>query len=352
VHNIEVRAEHTYAVSVGAQWLDSLKEIRANHHKVLIIAPSFIVASADLEQICKEYSFALFVVPDSESQKEIEVVARIWELLGDQEFGRKDAVVAIGGGATTDLGGFVAATWLRGIAWYAIPTSLAGMVDASVGGKTGINTQAGKNLVGAFYSPQSVIVDLAWLSTLSDRDFSAGLSEVIKTGYIRDTSILDILESTSNVAEARDCSEELIVRSVRVKADVVSTDFKEGKLREILNYGHTFGHAIEKASEYSLRHGEAVAIGSHFAALLSEQLLNLSHPDVIGMVGLLKKFDLPTEVVQSQYSWEELLRTMSGDKKSRDGQIRFIGLRRRGEPAWLEGVEPRVLAEVYERIVK
>ena len=352
MHKIEVKAEHLYSVTIGADWRQSLIQLRSLHHKVLIIAPQSLVSLVGLEDIAEELAATLFIVPEAEAQKEINNVNSIWEFLGEHEFGRKDAIVAIGGGATTDLGGFVAATWLRGIDWYAFPTSLAGMVDASVGGKTGINTKAGKNLVGSFYSPRSVVVDLSWLESLPDRDFSAGLAEVIKTGYIRDHSILELLKEVSSVENARRLAPGLIAKSVSVKAEVVSSDFKEGKLREILNFGHTFGHAIEKSSGYSLRHGEAVSIGLHFAALLSEELLDFPREETLELVHLLSKFSLPTSIARGDYSWDDLLSIMSGDKKSRSGKIRFVGLTEIGEPAWLESVEPELLRGVYERIIK
>ena len=170
----------------------------------------------------------------------------------------------------TDLAGFVAASWLRGIDWIAVPTTLAGMVDAAIGGKTGINTNAAKNLVGAFHSPVAVIVDTKWLRSLSRRDFAAGLAEVVKCGFIRDPEILFLLQghNLDSVIANENLTRNLISRAVTVKADVVNQDFKESDLREILNYGHTFGHAVEKHSGYQLRHGECVSIGMAFMAHL------------------------------------------------------------------------------------
>jgi len=350
--SIPVKAEVSYDVIVGCDWKESLGEISRAHKKILLVAPASIVELGKLDVLLDSSQHSLFVTPDAEEQKDVATLERIWSTLGSLEFGRTDAIVAIGGGATTDLGGFAAATWLRGIAWYAIPTTLAGMVDASVGGKTGINTQAGKNLVGSFYSPKSVFIDTAWLATLSDRDFSAGLAEVIKTGFIRDTSILDDLEVAGDILGARSISETLIAKSVTVKADVVSSDFKEGKLREILNFGHTLGHAIEKSAGYSLRHGEAVAVGLHFASLLSEELLHLQSDSTERLKNLLERFNLPTTVTDGQYQWDELYQSMAGDKKSRDGRIRFIGLRAPGEPDWIETASADQLLKSYERIVK
>ena len=350
MNSITVNAEISYQVSVDRDWRQFLASIMESHKKILVVAPAFIAEIADLSALCDSAQRILFVTPDAEAQKDFPTIERLWNLLGEREFGRTDAIVAIGGGATTDVAGFVAATWLRGISWYAIPTTLAGMVDAAVGGKTGINTLSGKNLVGSFYSPRAVCADMNWLESLSDRDFAAGLAEVIKTGCIRDISILTLLEEVSGVKEARAVASELVSKSVTVKANVVSADFKEGKLREILNFGHTLGHAIEKDSHYSLRHGEAVSIGLHYASLLSEETLGFNDTDRI--VKLLSKFDLPISVRSTEFAWVTLLSLMSGDKKSRDGRIRFVGLRALGEPDWIETASPEILLATYEKIVR
>ncbi len=351
MHKISVTAELNYEVHIGADWRPYVEAIFATHQKVLIIAPAFIASSAELHLLVESPHHHLLVTPEGEAQKDYATAEKVWNFLGEMDFGRTDAIIAIGGGATTDLAGFVAATWLRGIAWYAVPTTLAGMVDAAIGGKTAINTGSGKNLVGSFYSPQSVCADMRWLETLSDRDFAAGLAEVIKTGYIRDLSILTLLDSVDSIAMVREHALDLVAKSVAVKAIVVSSDFKEGKLREILNFGHTFGHAIEKKSGYALRHGEAVSIGLHFAAILSESELGFSSSDTEHLAKLLEKFGLPTVLLKNEYQWSELLALMTGDKKSRDGRIRFIGLRAPGEPDWIEAASNETLTATYEKIL-
>lgn len=350
--SIKVDAEISYDVHIGVGWESHLRSLANAHKKILVVAPATVIDIGNISEIADSLEIPIFETPDAENQKDFVTVERLWNLLGELEFGRRDAIVAIGGGATTDLAGFAAATWLRGISWYAIPTTLAGMVDASIGGKTGINTGAGKNLVGSFYSPQSVCIDTSWLKTLSDRDFSAGLAEVIKTGFIKDPSIIELLAKCASLDDARAIAELLIEKSVAVKAEVVSADFKEGKLREILNFGHTLGHAIEKSAGYSLRHGEAVSIGLHYSALLSQESLGLDPEVVSSLRDLLRKFGLPTSVSPGTYPWEELFESMAGDKKSRDGRIRFIGIRAVGEVDWIESSEPALLASCYEKIVQ
>ena len=242
------------------------------------------------------------------------------------------------------MAGFVAATWLRGITWYAIPTSLAGMVDASVGGKTGINSSAGKNLIGSFYSPARVLIDPIFLESLSKRDLSAGMAEVIKCGFIADYKILNLVQE-----DVLDYS-QLIYRATKVKSKVVSKDFKESKLREILNYGHTLGHAIEKDSKYKLRHGEAVSIGMVFASELSRELAGLSEDAVQLHRELLQNFNLPISYPRSR--WKNLSTLLLMDKKVKQSKVRFIGISKIGKPVWLEDVSSSLLAKVYERIAK
>ena len=346
--HIEVHAERTYGVHFDLNFEGVLSDIAKSHSKIFVIAPQYILDNHHLEQFLHPLENAsLFVVPDGEHQKDISILERIWQSMGAAGITRSDAVIAIGGGATTDLGGFAAATWLRGVAWYAIPTTLAAMVDAAVGGKTGINSQSGKNLIGSFHSPHGVYIDYRFLKTLSDRDFSAGLAEVIKVGFIDDAEILNILQEKSAVDSARLVAPELIYRSIAVKARVVSQDFQESKLREILNYGHTFGHAVEKFSHYEIRHGEAVAIGLVFAAELSSISLGLK-TDIVGLHrSLLSQFDLP---ITTSIPFAPLLELMRSDKKSRGNTLRFIGLNSIGNPHWLEDVSSNDLARAYERI--
>ena len=349
MRHITVVAEHEYKVHIDEHFEGVLHSISQSHSKIFVVAPAFVAETFHLERVLHALENAtLFIVPEGEHQKDIAVVEKIWQALGENGLTRSDAVVAIGGGATTDLGGFAAATWLRGISWYAIPTTLAAMVDASVGGKTGINSHAGKNLIGAFHSPTGVHIDLRFLATLSDRDFAAGLAEVIKVGFIRDASILDILQKQNTVSSARTVAEDLIFRSVAVKADVVSADFQESRLREILNYGHTFGHALEKISHYEMRHGEAVSIGLVFAAELSGKLLGLNMDDISLHRTLLQQFGLPTS---TNVPFGPLLELMRSDKKARGSMLRFIGLNSVGNPHWLEDVSSEVLESTYERMV-
>jgi 3-dehydroquinate synthase len=218
------------------------------------------------------------------------------------------------------------------------------MVDAAIGGKTGINAKSGKNLIGSFYSPSEVLIDLSFLNTLPKRDLSAGMAEVIKCGFIADFRILNLVQEDDLDYQ------QLIVRSIKVKASVVSKDFRESKLREILNYGHTLGHAIEKNSGYKLRHGEAVSIGMVFAAELSKHLAGLSDDAVLLQRELLRNFQLPISYPGNKFN--ALLALLAKDKKVKNSKLRFIGISKVGKPVWFDDVSPKIVGKVYERISK
>lgn len=338
---IDVVAERNYSVVVGANGPDEIKNISAEHRKVLLVAPAVLIKLFKLKE---SKNLSIISTPAGENQKSIKVLESVWRKCDAVGIERSDAIIGFGGGATTDLAGFAAATWLRGIDWYAMPTSLAGMVDASIGGKTGLNSQSGKNLIGSFYSPRSVLIDTSYLTKLPARDLSAGMAEVIKCGFISDYKILNLVQD--DVIDF----DQLIYRAVKVKAKVVAKDFKESKLREILNYGHTLGHAIEKDSKFRLRHGEAVSIGMVFAAELSNELVGLSKEVVDLHRVLSSNFKLPISYPKSR--WKLLSALLLKDKKVKQGKVRFIGISKIGKPVWLEDVPSNTLARVYERITK
>lgn len=289
------------------------------------------------------YEVATADHPDAEAGKAIEVVVGLWDTCGHLQLGRKDAIIAMGGGATTDMAGFVAATWLRGVTLINVPTTLLGMVDAAVGGKTGINTSVGKNLVGSFYPANAVIADMSLLATLPREDLAAGAAEVIKCGFIADPEILRIVGETSPEILLDPSSEqlaEITTRAITVKAHVVSADLTEGGLREILNYGHTLAHVIERANDYTWRHGDAVAVGCCFAARLSAQRGLLGADEVALHDELFARVGLPTRYEGS--SLEELTHIMASDKKVRRGILRFVLLDGIAHPSTL-AVEPNEL---------
>lgn len=347
--NISVSADREYEVIIDIDWRKALAPYLVNRGQVaLIVSEAMRDRMVGLPDT--DAQVHIFTVPDSEAGKSFASYQKVLDWLGAAGFTRNDLVVAVGGGAVTDLSGFVASSWLRGIDWVAVPTTLAAMVDAAVGGKTGINSEYGKNLIGSFYSPISVLVDLSWLDTLSDRDFAAGLAEVLKSGFIVDGQIIELLKEKKlqQVRSSRALTLELIIRTVAVKAKVVSGDFKESFDREILNYGHTLGHAIELQSKYTLRHGECVSIGLVFAANLAKQLGILSEEIAALHQEILNNLGLP--VSYESRHWPELRANMAIDKKSRSGTLRFVAISDIGKTLRIEAPSESDLLAAYERL--
>jgi 3-dehydroquinate synthase len=296
-------------------------------------------------------------VPDAEDAKTADVAASCWASLGGWGFTRSDAVVGVGGGSTTDLAGFVAATWLRGVRVVQIPTTLAGMVDAALGGKTGINTAAGKNLVGAFHEPAGVLCDLATLRTVPGPDYASGLAEVVKCGFIADPTILSLVESDPVAALAPHgaLTRQLVERSVQVKAAVVARDLTEtsatsggGLGREVLNYGHTFGHAVERVEHYRWRHGSAVSVGLVYVAELARLAGRLDAATADRHREILASLGLPVSYAADR--WDALLAGMRVDKKARGDRVRFVVLDGLARPGLLEGPDPELMRAAYDAI--
>jgi 3-dehydroquinate synthase len=343
-----------YDVVVGRGLLAGLPTLLGERVKrVLVIHPRALRLTGDTvrEELAAAGFTALTAeIPDAEEGKHIEVASFCWQVLGQNDFTRSDAVVAVGGGAVTDLAGFVAATWLRGVKVIHMPTSLLAMVDAAVGGKTGINTAEGKNLVGAFHPPAGVLADLDTLDTLPKNEMISGMAEVIKCGFIADPVILELIErDPAAVSDPRsDAVRELIQRAIAVKAKVVSADLKEAGEREILNYGHTLGHAIELVERYSWRHGAAVSVGMMFAAELARSVGRLSDADADRHRSILESLGLP--ITYRRDRWQALLDGMRRDKKSRGDLLRFVVLDGIARPGILDVPDTSLLFAAYQEI--
>ena len=354
---IKVQAEHEYPVIIGRELLGDIAGFIVDADRVAVIHPATLKATADvIRNALSNVTSIAIEVPDAEESKNSSVLEFCWMALGQAGFTRNDMIISVGGGATTDLAGFVAATWLRGIRILHIPTTLLGMVDAAVGGKTGINTAEGKNLVGAFHSPVGVLCDLNSLATLNRHDYIGGLAEIIKAGFIRDERILELIEGNPEGATSPDWehTQEIIERAIQVKADVVGVDLKESlgtsAGREILNYGHTFGHAIERVERYSWRHGSAVAVGMMYVAHLAFSSGKMSQGLLERHENILKSVGLPTTYREGK--WTDLLAAMKIDKKSRGDVLRFVILEGIAKPTILEGPDPALLVAAYHSIVQ
>ncbi|MET9861519.1 3-dehydroquinate synthase [Streptomyces smyrnaeus] len=343
-----------YDVLVGRQLLGELAGlIGADAQRVAVLHPEALASTGEAlrEDLAGQgYEAIAIQLPNAEESKTAEVAAYCWKALGQTGFTRTDVIVGVGGGATTDVAGFVAATWLRGVRWVAVPTTVLGMVDAAVGGKTGINTAEGKNLVGAFHPPAGVLCDLAALDSLGVHDYVSGLAEIIKAGFIADPAILELIESDPQAARSPQGphTAELVERSIRVKAEVVSEDLKESGRREILNYGHTLGHAIEKNERYNWRHGAAVSVGMVFAAELGRIAGRLDDATADRHRAVLESVGLPVTYRGDQ--WPKLLETIKVDKKSRGDRLRFIVLEGLAKPAVLESPDPAMLLAAHAEI--
>jgi len=343
-----------YDILLGRGLLDELSEsLGTAVRKALIVYPEALEASAiliaeNLRSSSREVW--LFPVADGEAAKTDQWLAAAWSYLGQAEFSRSDAVIGLGGGSTTDLAGFIAATWLRGISVIQIPTTLLGMVDAAIGGKTGINTLEGKNLVGAFHEPKAVLADLDSLETLPKIELISGFGEIVKYGFIADARILELIEE--DVDDARDTKSErfaeLVKRSIAIKAEVVAADFKESSRREILNYGHTLGHSIELAEHYKWRHGHAVSVGLVFAAELGRLSGKLDDATADRHRSILELLQLPTTYPANR--WETIFTGMQVDKKSRGGILRFVVLDGLNKPVMLEAPTKDLLFAAYSEI--
>jgi 3-dehydroquinate synthase len=301
------------------------------------------------------FQVLLIEIPDGEQYKTLDSANRIFTELLKNRFDRKSALVALGGGVIGDLTGFAAAAFMRGVPFVQVPTTLLAMVDSSVGGKTGVNHPMGKNMIGAFHQPQKVLVDINVLKTLAKEEFLAGMAEVIKYGVIRDADLFEYLGKNRDKILALDPAslEHIIRRSCEIKAEVVSKDEREGGLRAILNFGHTVGHTIETAENYTMRHGYAVAVGMVYASRLAHRmgLCDASVPERLEK--LLTSYGLPAHLsaLSRKPAIDELLAGMQIDKKAEGGKVKFVLPKKMGEVVitkdWEEGMLKEVLQEQY-----
>jgi 3-dehydroquinate synthase len=359
---IRVATPSPYDVLIGRGVLDRLPALlRADVRRAAVISSERQPAAAAAVRnslVAAGFEVCAIAAPDGEGAKSAEVAASCWAALGRAGFTRSDAVVSVGGGAITDLAGFVAATFLRGLAVVHVPTTVLAMVDAAVGGKTGINTEEGKNLVGAFHEPAGVLCDLESLASLPHDEVVNGLAEVVKCGLIADPAILDLLESDPRAAvdPSSNSLRALIEHSVAVKAEVVARDLRERTSdgsdvgREALNYGHTLGHAIERAERYDFMHGHAVAIGMVFAATVSRLHGRLADSVVERHWAALSAVGLPTSYTGAD--WETLSAAMRLDKKTRGSTLRLVVLDDLARPAILAEPDPELLRTAYREIAR
>jgi len=316
------------------------------------VAPHFAKA-AQLSLKKAGFDSVLITVPAGETAKSLKVVQQCYDALAKHRLERKSFILALGGGVVGDLAGFVAATYLRGVAFVQVPTTLLAQVDSSVGGKVGVNLKAGKNLVGAFHQPRLVLCDIEVLKTLPVREFRAGLAEVIKYGIIYDAALFARLESDLPKLLKRDPKTltEVIARCCEIKADVVGQDETETGLRAILNFGHTIGHAIENISGYGkYLHGEAISIGQVAAAIISDAALGLGPHNVQRIQTLFRNAGLPTQIRLTEAQRKKLISAMRLDKKVSGGEVKFVLAKKIGETLWGQSVPERLIHETLDSL--
>jgi 3-dehydroquinate synthase len=344
-----------YDVVIGPGTTPLVPEMVGGAATVAVIADPTVQAHASrITAALRDAGVAAeqLAVPAGEEAKSLTTVARLWDELGRLRLTRSDAVVAVGGGATTDVAGFVAATWLRGVRVVQVPTTLLAMVDAAIGGKTGINTDAGKNLVGSFHPPAGVVVDLDVLETLPAEQWVNGMAEVLKAGFIADPAILELVEAdlVGATVPTGSSARELIERAIAMKVDVVSRDLKEAGPREMLNYGHTLGHAIERLEGYRIPHGHAVSIGMVFAAGLGKAAGTLDGETLMRHQALLSATGLPTSYRRD--ALPDLVELMRIDKKARGDTLRFVVLKGLAHPVILEAPDESMLEAAYREVCR
>lgn len=340
VVNVSYEGKPYYDIEIQRDFTllpDKLKSLGYGGNKICIVTDSN-VASLYLEEIkdllAPMFAFCTsFVFKAGEKSKNTDTVGQVYEHLIQHKFDRKDLLLALGGGVVGDLTGFVAATYLRGIDFIQAPTTLLAQTDSSIGGKTGVDFMQYKNMVGAFYMPKLVYMNISSLKTLPRRQFCAGTAELIKHGFIKDASYTQFIrENSVKIMEKQpETMEEMIYRSCQIKREIVEHDPKEQGERALLNFGHTIGHAIEKLSDFSLHHGECVALGMASAAYISCQLGNLSEQQAMEIEHILENYGLPISLKNFAHTPEEILAATKLDKKMECGKIKFIVLKTPGE---------------------
>lgn len=357
--NIRVKlGERSYDICIGSNILGEigakLKAFKTSPKIAIISNPAvFNLYGKKVFNSIRAAGFDVIsvIIPDGEKYKDINTVQKIYGELLKHRLDRKSALIALGGGVIGDITGFVASTYMRGIDYIQIPTTLLAQVDSSVGGKTGVNHKLGKNMIGTFYQPKLVWIDIDTLKTLPKRELVAGLAEVVKYGVIWDTKFFKFLEDNRDKILSLDKKVlgHILKCSCTIKAGVVSKDEKESGLRAILNYGHTIGHAIETVTEYrKFLHGEGVAIGMHLEAKLAEIMGFLKIHDVLRIKALINSYGLPSEMPKN-LNVNSLMSSMQLDKKAVAGELKFILPERIGKVRIQKGVEAKTILQALQK---
>ncbi len=356
--NLDKKISASYEIFIGEDILDRIgmiitKNNCASRYVIITDSNVAILHGERLLTTLKETGLKIDMIefPAGEASKNIDTTLDIIKKLIDIGIDRRSALIALGGGVVGDIVGFVASTYMRGIPYYQIPTTLLAQVDSSIGGKTAIDLPEGKNLMGTFYQPKGVFIDLSFLKTLPSREFNSGMAEIVKYGIIDDTELFDLLESKTKAIKDKDITllSTIIGKSCRIKKGIIEIDEKETGLRRILNFGHTIGHAIEAESDYSISHGDAVSIGMVAATRISQKLKYLPSEDRKRIEHLIKATGLPCRIPIS-ISTEGILARLKVDKKKEDDANKFVLLKKLGMPFVNGGVPEEIARETIEEL--
>jgi 3-dehydroquinate synthase len=355
---LDTKPSSSYEIFIGRDIIDRIGVILTKGNwtnRYVIVTDSQVgtVHGKRVLQTLKKLDLKVDLIdfPSGENSKNMPTCLHLVDALIALGVDRHSALIALGGGVVGDMTGFVASIYMRGIPFFQIPTTLMAQVDSSIGGKTGLDLPAGKNLLGTFYQPQAVFIDLTFLQTLTEREYANGLSEIIKYGIIEDPELLSSLEDGAEAIKRRDFGllERIITKSCRIKKRIVEMDEKEGGLRRILNFGHTIGHAVEAESAYAFSHGEAVAIGMACAAFLSVKRDYLALKEMERIESLIRSFGLPHRIPQSMET-KALISRMTKDKKKKGDIVPFVLLKKLGFPFINGGVPETVIQETIEAL--
>lgn len=336
--------------------VDEIKKLNISISKILIITDDIVdsLYGEEVEAILKDYFTEVYrtVFLHGEKSKNLSVISEFYSCMIEHQLDRKSLVVALGGGVVGDMAGFAAATYMRGIKFIQVPTTLLSQVDSSVGGKTGVDFNGYKNIVGAFCQPELVYINIATLESLPDNEFNSGMAEVIKHGLILDKNYLEDIENKHK--DIKNLNKEvmtyIIRKSCEIKSMIVSEDEKEEGRRALLNFGHTVGHAVERLKNFELLHGECVAIGMISALYISKQLGYIKEEEIVRVVSLLEKFNLPINV--GGLTTTEIYQEMFHDKKTANNQLNFVLLEELGESYINKGINQTVVLDAIDKIIK
>jgi 3-dehydroquinate synthase len=358
--HLDKKMSYSYEIYIGTDIVDRMGLLFTKHNwagRYIILTDSTVLAlhGTKVQQTLRETGLKVDMIdfPAGEASKDIQTSLRICDQMIDMGADRTSALIALGGGVVGDITGFVASIYMRGIPYIQVPTTLLAQVDSSIGGKTGIDLSQGKNILGTFYQPKGVFIDLAFLKTLEQRDLKNGLAEVVKYGIIDDPELFSTLEAKAQdiTNQDSDLLEEIVTRSCRIKKAIVEIDEMEKGIRRILNFGHTIGHAIETESGYTIPHGDAVSMGLVASALISEHMQYLSAQDRERIIALIRAIDLPDRI-PSNLSSDGIVARIKGDKKKAGETLNFVLLKKIGIPFVTSGVPEQLMRETIEELRK